>query len=159
MTTLSLIVNNSAGVLNRVTALIARRGFNIDSLAVGTTEDTALSRITIVVSCDEAMVTQMIDQLSKLYCVKSITVLEKGMAKSRELMLVRVEAKDRRDRNDIIGISNMLQAEIIEATADSILLEFAGDLEKEAAFMSLISQYKILELARTGVIALAKELI
>ena len=91
MTTLSLIVENSAGVLTRVSALISRRGFNIDSLAVGTTENPALSRITIVVSSDDATVTQMVDQISKLYCVKSITVLDKGTAKSRELMLVRVE--------------------------------------------------------------------
>lgn len=159
MTTLSLIVENSSGVLTRVSGLISRRGFNIDSLAVGTTQNPMLSRITIVVSCDEATVTQMVDQISKLYCVKSITVLEKGLAKSRELMLIRVEAKKREDRNDIIGICNMFQAETIEATADSILIEFAGDLEKEGAFMSLIGQYKILELARTGVIALAKQLV
>ena len=100
MTTLSLIVDNSAGVLTRVSGLIARRGFNIDSLAVGTTQEPSLSRITIVVSCDEATVTQMVDQISKLYCVKSITVLDKGTAKSRELMLLRVQA-DAQNRNDI----------------------------------------------------------
>lgn len=156
MTTLSLIVDNSAGVLTRVSGLIARRGFNIDSLAVGTTQEPSLSRITIVVSCDEATVTQMVDQISKLYCVRSITVLDKGTAKSRELMLLRVQA-DAENRNDIIGICNIFEARIIEATADSVMIEFAGDLEKEAAFMSIISQHKILELARTGVIALAKQ--
>lgn len=156
MTTLSLIVENSAGVLTRVSGLISRRGFNIDSLAVGTTENPDLSRITIVVSCDEATVTQMVDQISKLYCVQSITVLEKGSAKSRELMLVRVKAENRDDRNDIINICNAFSATPIETTADSIMIEFAGDLEKEASFMSLIGQYDIIELARTGVIALEK---
>lgn len=156
MTTLSLIVDNSAGVLTRVSGLISRRGFNIDSLAVGTTENPQMSRITIVVSCDEATVTQMVDQISKLYCVRSITVLDRGFAKSRELMLLRVKS-DGSNRNDIIGICNIFEARIIEATADSVMIEFAGDLEKEAAFMSIISQHEILELARTGVIALAKE--
>lgn len=157
MTTLSLIVENSSGVLTRVSGLISRRGFNIDSLAVGTTENPKLSRITIVVSCDEATVTQMVDQISKLYCVRSITVLDSGTAKSRELMLVRVETDDHKSRNDLIGICNIFEARIIEANANSVMIEFAGDLEKEAAFMSLISQHKILELARTGVIALAKD--
>lgn len=158
MTTLSLIVENSAGVLTRVSALISRRGFNIDSLAVGTTENPALSRITIVVSSDDATVTQMVDQISKLYCVKSITVLDKGTAKSRELMLVRVEV-GANDLNSINGICNVFEAKIIDANSSSVLIEFVGDLEKEASFMSLISQYKIIELARTGVIALAKQLI
>lgn len=156
MTTLSLIVDNSAGVLTRVSGLISRRGFNIDSLAVGTSEKADLSRITIVVSCDEATVTQMVDQISKLYCVKSITVLESGTAKSRELMLLRVRA-DVKTRNDIIGICNIFEARIIGATGESVMIEFSGDLEKEAAFMSIVSQYEIIELARTGVIALAKE--
>ena len=158
MTTLSLIVENSSGVLTRVSGLIARRGFNIDSLAVGTTENPKLSRITIVVSCDEATVTQMVDQISKLYCVRNITVLDRGTAKSRELMLIRVAA-DAKNRDDIIGICNIFEARIIEASSKSVMIEFAGDLEKEAAFMSLIGQHKILELARTGVIALAKEVL
>lgn len=155
MTTLSLIVDNSAGVLTRVSGLISRRGFNIDSLAVGKTQDDSLSRITIVVSCDEATVTQMVDQISKLYCVKEISVLEKGQAKSRELVLVKVKT-DASNRNEIIQICNIFEATIVEATASSIMIEFTGDMEKEAAFMSLIEQHEIIELARTGAIALQK---
>lgn len=153
--TLALLVENSSGVLTRVVGLISRRGFNIKSLAVGECEDEGMSRITIAVDCDQRTLTQMVGQLGKLYCVKKICVLQPGEAKSRELMLIKVKA-DKKNRNEILQICELFDASIIEATKHSIMLEFTGDQEKESAFMSLMREHEIVEMARTGIVALVR---
>lgn len=155
MTTLSLLVDNSSGVLNRITGLISRRGFNIKSLAVGETNIPEVSRITISVDCDKLTLEQMVSQLSKLYPVEKIKVFHNGQARTRELILLKVKTT-KENRSEILEICELFKAKIIEASKDSIMMEFTGDLDKEQAFLAMVSEHEILELVRTGVVALQR---
>lgn len=153
---LSLLVDNSSGVLTRVTSMIGRRGFNIDSLAVGETASSAdVSRMTIAVTCDEQTLQQLVSQLQKLVPVRKVVVFYNGEAKSRELILVKVKAS-KKNRSEIMEIANLFQATIVEATQSTIMLEFTGDLDKEQAFMAMLKEHEILELVRTGLIAMQR---
>ncbi len=153
--TLSVLVENKPGVLTRVASLFARRGFNIDSLAVGETEDPTLSRMTIVVAADEVAIEQVTKQLHKLINVIKIQDLDPKDMIGRELVLYKVNAAPER-RHEIIEIANVFRAKIVDVGKNSLTIEATGTSDKLAAMEDLLRAYGIKELARTGKIALAR---
>ena len=155
--TLSVLVENKAGVLTRVTSLFARRGFNIDSLAVGVTEDASLSRITIVVSGEDTSLEQVAKQLHKLINVIKIQDLDPRETVDRELVLYKVNAPADR-RHEIIEIANVFRAKIVDVGKSTLTIEATGAGDKLSAMEDLLRVYGIKELARTGKIALSRGL-
>jgi len=153
--TLSVLVENKPGVLTRVTSLFARRGFNIDSLAVGPTEDDTLSRITLVVSAADTPLEQITKQLHKLINVIKIQDLDPAESIDRELVLIKVNAPPER-RHEIIEIANVFRAKIIDVGRNSLTIEATGATDKIQAMEDLFRAYGIKELARTGKIALSR---
>jgi len=153
--TLSVLVENKPGVLTRVTSLFARRGFNIDSLAVGVTEDPTQSRITLVVSAAETPLEQITKQLHKLVNVIKIQDLEPGERIDRELVLFKVNAPPER-RHEVIEVANVFRAKIVDVGKNSLTIEATGSTDKLSAMEDLLRAYGIKELARTGKIALAR---
>jgi acetolactate synthase-1/3 small subunit len=155
--TLSVLVENKAGVLTRVTSLFARRGFNIDSLAVGVTEDPTLSRITIVVGGEDTPIEQVTKQLHKLINVIKIQDLDSADMVDRELVLYKVNAPAER-RHEIIEIANVFRAKIVDVGKNTLTIEATGASDKLDAMEDLLRTYGIKELARTGKIALSRGL-
>jgi acetolactate synthase-1/3 small subunit len=153
--TLSVLVENRPGVLTRVASLFARRGFNIDSLAVGVTEDPTLSRITIVVGGDDVRLEQVAKQLHKLINVIKIQDLDPQEMVDRELVLFKVNAPPDR-RHEIIEIANVFRTKIVDVGKNSLTIEATGASDKLAAMEDLLRAYGIKELARTGKIALSR---
>ena len=153
--TLSVLVENKPGVLTRVTSLFARRGFNIDSLAVGPTEDPKLSRITIVVSAEDTPLEQITKQLHKLINVIKIQDLDPAESIDRELVLFKVNAASEK-RHEIIEIANVFRAKVIDVGRNSLTIEATGSPDKIQAMEDLFRAYGIKELARTGKIALSR---
>lgn len=152
---LSILVDNSAGVLSRVAGLFSRRGYNIDSLTVGVTNDPAYSRMTVVASGSEEVLEQIRKQLAKLVDVREIVELPDGASVQRELILVQVEA-NMEQRQAVIAIADIYRAKIVDVSANSIMLELTGSQDKIKAFLELMEGFKITELARTGVTGLAR---
>ena len=148
--TLSVLVENKAGVLSRVTGLFSRRGFNIESLAVGPCEETGMSRITIVVIGDDAMVEQVMKQLNKLIDVIKVTDLSENERVERELALIKVTAEPGGSRAEVMQIASIFRAQIVDVGAKSVILEVTGDTEKIDALELLLRQFGIKELVRTG---------
>ncbi len=155
--TLSVLVENKPGVLTRVTSLFARRGFNIESLAVGVTEDPTLSRITIVVDAEDSPIEQVTKQLHKLINVIKITDLHPAEMVDRELVMFKVNAPPER-RHEIIEVANVFRAKIIDVGRNSVTIEATGAGDKLIAMEDLLRAYGIKELARTGRIALSRGL-
>lgn len=154
--TLSVLVENSAGVLSQVSRLFSRKGYNIDSLAVGTTDDPAVSRITIEVLCDGAMIEQIMNQLRKLFPVYSVQELLPERSIRRELVMFKVQAETADVRNEIIQIANIFRASIIDVSVKSLTLALIGDEAKAAAMQRLLESFGILEMVRTGMVALER---
>lgn len=152
---LSLLVDNTSGVLSRVAGLFSRRGYNIDSLTVGETADPRYSRMTVVARGDEQILDQIVKQLAKLVDVVDIKVLEEESSVNRELVLVKVRA-DAADRQSIIAIANVFRGNIIDVGKDSLIIELTGQQSKLEAFVELLRGYEILELARTGITGLSR---
>ena len=152
---LSILVDNHAGVLSRITGLFSRRGYNIDSLSVGETEDPAFSRITVAVRGDEATLSQIAKQVEKLADCRELVVLEPEASVCRELALVKIAA-EAPDRSDIAGIVEIFRASIIDVSASSVTAEMTGDENKIAAFLELMQPYGIIETARTGLTGLGR---
>ena len=152
---LSLLVDNTSGVLSRVARLFSRRGYNIDSLTVGETADPRYSRMTVVARGDEQILDQIVKQLAKLIDVVDIKVLEEESSVNRELVLVKVRA-DAADRQSIIAIANVFRGSIIDVGKDSLIIELTGQQSKLDAFVELLRGYEILELARTGITGLSR---
>ena len=152
---LSLLVDNTAGVLSRIAGLFSRRGYNIDSLTVGETADPRYSRMTVVVKGDRQILDQITKQLAKLVDVADIKTLEEGDCVERELVLVKVCA-DAANRQDIIAIANIFRAKIVDVEKDCLMIELTGTESKLKAFMELLDGYEILELARTGITGLKR---
>ncbi len=155
--TLSVLVENKPGVLTRVTSLFARRGFNIDSLAVGPTEDPTLSRITIVVNAENTPLEQVTKQLHKLINVIKVQDLDPGEMVDRELVLFKVNAPPER-RHEIIEVANVFRGKIVDVGKNSLTIEATGAGDKLAAMEDLFRAYGIKEIARTGKIALSRGL-
>jgi acetolactate synthase-1/3 small subunit len=153
--TLSVLVENRPGVLTRVTSLFARRGFNIDSLAVGVTEDPTLSRITIVCSAADIPLEQITKQLHKLINVIKIQDLQPRESVQRELVLFKVNTPPER-RHEVIEIANVFRANSIDVGRNSLTIEATGSADKLSAMEDLFRAYGIKELARTGKIALSR---
>ena len=151
----SLLVDNTSGVLSRVAGLFSRRGYNIDSLTVGETADPRYSRMTVVARGDEQILDQIVKQLAKLIDVVDIKVLEEESSVNRELVLVKVRA-DAADRQSIIAIANVFRGNIIDVGKDSLIIELTGQQSKLDAFVELLRGYEILELARTGITGLSR---
>lgn len=153
--TISVLVQNQPGVLSRVSGLFSRRGFNIDSLAVGPTQNEDLSRITITIQGDLALVDQMVQQLYKLICVQKVLVFEPGQAVERSLTLVKVKA-DTVTRDAVMRIVDIFRAHIIDVSRDTLTVEITGEGDKTEALLGLLEDYGIVELVRTGVVALER---
>ncbi len=151
---ISALVSNQAGVLSRISGLFARRGFNINSLAVGETEDAAVSRMTIIVDGDDYMVGQVEKQLNKQIDVIKVKRLE-GITTQRELLLVKITAQAPQ-RREIIDITQITGAKIVDLSTGTMTLEICDRPDKIEIFLSLLEPYQIKEIARTGVIALEK---
>lgn len=152
---LSLLVDNTAGVLSRISGLFSRRGYNIDSLTVGVTADERYSRMTVVCSGDTLILEQITKQLAKLVDVRDIKVLEPDNSVSRELALVKVAARPDQ-REGIISIANIFRANVIDVGRTSLVIEMTGSKSKLGAFIDLLGEYEILELARTGITGLSR---
>ena len=151
----SLIVNNDPGVLSRISGLFSRRGYNIDSFSSGVTADPKYTRITIVATGDEQILEQIEKQLSKLEDVLDIKKLEHGTSVTRELVLIKIRAKDT-DRQAILNVTEIFHGKVVDVTHDSMVIELTGQQEKLEAFMDLLAGYEILELARTGLTGLTR---
>ena len=154
--TLSVLVENAAGVLSQVSRLFSRKGYNIESLAVGTTDDPGVSRITIEVLCDDQQIEQIINQLRKQYSVYSVRLLPPDSSIRRELVLIKVQAESREVRNEVIQIANIFRASIIDVSLKSLTLALIGDESKADAMQKLLEAFGILELVRTGMVALER---
>ena len=151
----SILVENSAGVLSRVAGLFSRRGYNIDSLTVGETTDPKVSRMTVTVTGDDDVLEQIEKQLSKLIDVKEVVELPAEASVCRELVLVKVECDTTR-RQEIIAISDIFRANIVDDSTESVIIELTGAQSKLNAFIELLNGFKITELARTGITGLAR---
>ncbi len=154
--TLSVLVENAAGVLSQVSRLFSRKGYNIESLAVGTTDDPDVSRITIEVLCDGQMIEQIMNQLRKLFPVYSVQELLPERSIRRELVMYKVKAETSDVRNEVIQIANIFRASIIDVSLNSLTLALIGDESKADAMQKLLEAFGILELVRTGMIALER---
>ena len=149
---IAVYVENKFGVLTRVTSMFTRRGFNIDALTVGETESPEYSRITITLSGDGYAAEQLINQLRKLYNVKKVDVLEAESIK-RELMLLKV-GYDSSTRADILAAVDVYRGKVIDYTSDEMCIEITGDPTKIDAFIQLMIPFGIIEMCRTGIVAL-----
>ncbi len=154
--TLSILVENRAGVLSRVTGLFSRRGFNIESLAVGTCEEPGMSRITIVCIGDDAQIEQVMKQLNKLIDVIKVSDLTDNERVERELALIKVNADSGTTRSEIMQIAQIFRAQIIDLGTKTLVLQITGDTEKIDALETLLRQYGVKELVRTGKIGLLR---
>ena len=154
--TLAVLVDNEAGVLSRVARLFSGKGYNIDSLAVGTTDDPAVSRMTIELLTDEKQARLICSQLRKLICVHSVKRLDADRSIRRELVLIKVSAPTHEARNEIIQIANIFRSTIIDVTTGSLTIAVIGDDSKAEAIQNLLAEFGILELVRTGVVALER---
>lgn len=152
---LAVLVNNHPGVLSRVSGLFSRRGFNIESLAVGTTEDPEISRITILVDGDDYIVNQISRQLDKLIDVIKVQDLAQTDYVGRELVLFKV-GFDSGNRDDIMHIVDIFRAKIIDISKKTMIVEVTGDLEKVTAIEELLRQFTLKEIVRTGLVSLER---
>ncbi len=152
---IAVLVSNHFGVLTRVAGLFARRGFNIDSLTVGETENPSISRMTIAVTGDDYVQEQMVKQLEKLHDVKKIAVMEQDETVTRELVLLKVKSDDA-NRAAVIEAANVYRAKVVDLSPESISIEITGEQTKLDGFIKYMRQYGVLELCRTGVTAIGR---
>ena len=153
--TFQLIVDNTSGVLSRISGLFSRRGYNIESITAGVTADPRFTRITIVTSGDDEILDQIEKQVAKLIDVRDIRELVPEESVYRELALIKVKA-GAAERPSIIAVANVFRANIIDVGAENLIIELTGSQSKIDAFLRLLEGYEILELARTGVAGLCR---
>ncbi len=154
--TLSVLVENHPGVLSKVSGLFSRRAFNIDSLAVGITEDPNISRMTIVADGDEYIIEQLEKQLNKVIPVIKVRTYSEGEYISRELSLIKVNCPAKQ-RLDIMKISELMGAKIVDVSVNTMTLQFADTLERFETLTDLLKPYGIREIVRTGTVAIEKD--
>jgi acetolactate synthase-1/3 small subunit len=152
---LSILVENTSGVLSRVAGLFSRRGYNIDSLTVGTTENPKYSRMTVAVSGDDQILDQIEKQLSKLIEVIEIRELPEGGSVCRELIMAKVEVGLAK-RQEVIAVADIFRAKIVDVSKESLTIELTGNQSKIDAFIGLLEGFTIKELARTGLTGLSR---
>ena len=150
-----ILVDNTTGVLSRISGLFSRRGYNIESITAGVTADPRFTRITIVASGDDDVLEQIEKQVAKLVDVRHIKELKPDKSVYRELGLVKVKA-DASQRGDVKAIADFYKAKIIDVAYDSLVIELTGRSEKIDSFLELLQDYEILELARTGIAGLGR---
>ena len=151
----SLIVDNTTGVLSRISGLFSRRGYSIDSITAGVTADPRFTRITIVASGDELILAQIEKQVRKLEDVVEIKVLKPEESVYRELIMIKVRA-NKAERSEIISVADIFRAKIVDVASDSMMIELTGNQAKLDAFTKLLDGYEIRELVRTGITGLAR---
>ena len=151
----SLLVDNNPGVLSRIAGLFSRRGYSIDSITAGMTADSRFTRITVVSSGDELILSQIEKQVRKLEDVREIKLLKDDEAVYRELIMVKVRA-DAKQRPEVLSIADIFRAKIVDVEPESMMIELTGDQSKLEAFLNLVDGYEILELARTGITGLSR---
>lgn len=150
-----LLVDNTSGVLSRISGLFSRRGYNIESITAGVTADPRFTRITIVTSGDDEILEQIEKQVGKLIDVRNVKELKPEDSVYRELVLLKVKA-DAQQRPNVIELANVFRAKIIDVAHESLMIELTGDQSKIDAFIALFDGYEILELARTGIAGLGR---
>jgi acetolactate synthase I/III small subunit len=148
-----MIVSNQPGVLSRVAGLFTRRGYNIDSLTVSTTQDPVLSRITVVVGADEYMLEQIVKQVEKLIDVKVVSVLDTQPVTRREVALVKVKNED---YHTLMNTVNEAHASVVDMGSGTVTVEYVGDIGEVDAFIEKLIPFVIVEMARTGLVALSR---
>ena len=153
--TIAALMDNEAGVLSQIAHLFSRKGYNIETIAAGWTEDPNVTRLTIEIISDDAHVKLLCNQLRKLVPIRSVKLLNDNAVR-RELVLIKVKAENRDIRGEIIQIGNIFRASIIDITPETITLSLIGDETKTAAFEDLLREFKIIELARTGIVAIER---
>ena len=152
---LQLLVDNTSGVLSRISGLFSRRGYNIESITADVTADPRYTRITIVTSGDDEILDQIEKQVAKLVDVRDIKELRPGESVYRELALIKVKVSAER-RQGVISVVDIFRAKIVDVSKDSLIIELTGNQEKIEAFIDLLDGYEILELARTGIAGLGR---
>ncbi|MFC6237770.1 acetolactate synthase small subunit [Longivirga aurantiaca] len=153
--TLSVLVEDQPGVLARISALFSRRGFNIESLAVGQTEIAGISRMTIVVAVDDLPLEQVTKQLNKLVNVLKIVELEADSAVARELVLVKVKA-DQDIRSQVLQVAEVFRAKVVDVALETVTLEVTGSRDKTEAMLKLLEPFGIKELSQSGIVAIGR---
>ena len=152
---LSILVDNTSGVLSRVAGLFSRRGYNIDSITAGITTNPQITRMTVVCSGDDLVLEQITKQLAKLVDVRHIKVLKPGESVNRELMLIKIKVMPEQ-RQNITSIAQIFRAKIVDVGKESMVIEVTGEQRKLEAFLDILDEYEILELARTGLAGLSR---
>lgn len=153
---LAVLVDNKPGVLTHVAGLISRRAFNIESISAGYTEEPSVTRINIVVSVEsENELDQVVNQLGKLIDVIKIVNLSKAPSIERELVMIKIRAS-KENRADLVSVVDIFRAKIVDVTSENVIIELTGNQQKIDAFCEVLSDYKIVEIARTGAIALSR---
>lgn len=150
-----LLVDNTSGVLSRISGLFSRRGYNIESITAGVTADSRYTRITIVTSGDDEILDQIEKQVAKLVDVRDIKELKPNESVYRELAMIKVKASPD-ERQGVISVVDIFRAKIVDVSKDGLIIELTGNQEKIDAFISLLDGYEILELARTGIAGLGR---
>ena len=150
-----LLVDNNSGVLSRISGLFSRRGYNIESITAGVTADSRYSRITIVTSGEEEILDQIEKQVAKLIDVKDIRELKPQKSVDRELCLIKVRSTPEK-RQGVISVADIFRAKIVDVNVDSLIVELTGSQSKIEAFIGLLKDYEILEIARTGIAGLGR---
>lgn len=153
---ISVLVENKPGVLHTIANLFRRRNFNIESITVGATQQKDIARMTITVNEDEKTIEQVIKQVAKQIDVLKVSELEQGNFVMRELALIKVKIMDSKERSDVINFVDVFRGRIIDVSTDSLTVEITGGPDKIDAFLNLMKNYGVLELARTGITALAR---
>lgn len=153
--TISVLVDNHFGVLARISGLFSARGYNIESLCVGTTEDPKSSRMTVVVQGDDAILEQIVNQLNKMVEVIEVIDLTKESFVERELVLIKTQT-DAKRRTELLEITNIFRAKVVDMSTDAVMIEVTGSQDKIGAFVDMLRPFGIQEIARTGRIAVAR---
>ena len=151
----SLLVDNNPGVVSRIAGLFSRRGYNVDSITAGVTADPRFTRITIVASGDELILSQIEKQVRKLVDVREIKVLHPESSVCRELIMVKIRA-NAKQRAEVVSVADIFRAKIVDVEKESLMIELTGTQSKLDAFLNLLEGYEILELARTGITGLSR---
>ncbi|MCL2172587.1 MAG: acetolactate synthase small subunit [Nitrososphaerota archaeon] len=153
---ISVLVENKPGVLHSIANLFRRRNFNIESITVGATQQQDIARMTITVNADEKTLDQVVKQVAKQIDVLKVEELESGNFVMREIALIKVEVTDSKTRSDVINFVKVFRSRIIDISPDSLTVEITGGPDKINAFLNLMKTFGVLELARTGITALAR---
>ena len=154
--TLSILVQDIPGVLSQVARLFSRKGYNIESIVTGETDKPHTARLTISILADELMINQIADPCRKLIPVLSVKILDEATSIRREFSLIKVYAADRNTRDEVIQMANIFRAKIIDVSRETITVAIFGDKEKTAALTGMLADFGILEIAKTGTIAIER---